>query len=201
MVGLTLAMLTTIAALYAYKSSVVNAVSTKANSMSQNISAALAVQLTRLLPQAGWGVGAGASPPGGAVNVDLVLLSGALLDGKRLAGSAISISSTASVGNAVVWRDALSGVSRCSALIVPAGGGLLMLGPVECVNAAAWSSLQWAAQTPLLPAEALPDASFSVLKTNCWPYSAIPGSQGVAQVTLTGSRSVASSACLTNILQ
>ena len=199
MVGLALAMLATVAALYAYKSTVGNALSTQANSRAQNISASIAVQLSRLLPQAAWGIGAGATPPGGSANTDVVLLTGAEFNGSRLSGAAAVISGAARVGNAVVWDTAISGTTQCHVLALPGSGGLLLAGPVACASAAAWKSLSWPSPSVLLPADALAEASFTVVKAACWPYASIQGGQGAVQVTLNGSGSAAASACLTNI--
>lgn len=200
MVGLALSTTSVVATLYGYKSIVVNSLSSAANSRAQNVNASVALQLSRIAPQAGWGLGAAATPPGAAVNTDFVLVTGASLAGGTLSGSVTAITAVAQSGNAVVWDSAASGTTQCSALLATSDGGVSLLGPVACANATGWNTLSWLTPVPLLAPASLLNASFAALKTSCWPYSAIAGGQGAVQVTLSGSSSAATSVCLANLV-
>lgn len=199
MVGIALSMMTVLAAMTAYKALINNSLSSSANSKTQNVGATLSVQLSKLLPQAGWGVGAAAAAPGGTVDQDVVLLTGASLSGSALSGTASAIGAAAGTGNAIVWDSAISGTLQCSALLIPSAGSLILLGPIACAKAAVWSTLSWTTSAGLLPADSLPGAAFAAQKSNCWPYASVAGGQSAIKVSLTGVMSTATAVCLTNI--
>lgn len=199
LVGILLSMITVLAAMGAYKALVHTSLSSAAHAKTQDVAAGLSVQLARLVPQAGWGVGAASTPMGAVANTDLVLLAGAAFSAGTLSGAAQPIDATVRSGNALVWDSAFEGTVQCSALVAPSDGGLLLLGPVACTNAAQWAGLAWPAATTLLAADALPGAGFTAQRTECFPYISVEGGASAVQVTFTGTQSAATVFCLTNI--
>jgi type II secretory pathway component PulJ len=198
LIGMVLCMVTTVGVLAAYKGIVNNAQSSLLVSKSSNLNATVALVASRLLQQAGWGMGVASTPPGGRTNTDIVLLSAAALANGTLTGSTQSIGATSVSGNAVVWDSAISGTVQCSALIQSAGA-LSRLGPVSCASAAQWGSLNWGSAQSIAPSGSYATAALQAQTTTCWPYGGGPGVQPAVLVTLSNSGTVASSVCLTNI--
>lgn len=200
MIGLALSMMALVALLYAYRGIVVNtkSVSTQGKSQAQVTSSLLALE--QLIQQAGWGSGPTASPPGGAVGTDLVLLSNASLTGTTMVGTPVSIASAVQTGNALVWDSSLSGTTKCTALLI-VNGGITQYGPVACTNASYWLTLAWTPAVVLVQPQTLgTTAAFQAQRTACWPYGGGPnGLQTVAQVTLANVGSSTPSVCLLNI--
>lgn len=198
MVGLAMSMVTTLGLLFAYKGLVTNTKEVAASSQRSNQSAALAVALGRMIQQAGWGQGVTATPPGGAADTDLVLLAGAGVNQGHLAGTPLSLGIVPQTGNAVVWDTQVNGSQQCSALVV-ISGGLMLLGPVGCSNAASWADIDWSAGTPLAPSGSFGALSLSAARGSCWPYGGGPGVQSAVVLQVLGLSSSASSYCLSNI--
>lgn len=200
MMGIIVSMVAIIGLLFSYKNLLANASSviTKASTSSQ--SSTNAILVARNLQQAGWGVGAAATPPGGAANTDVVLLSSAILSGTTLTGTPVTLSTASASGNALIWDTKINGTLSCSALVLN-NGGLTLIGPIACINAAAWSSLIWplSSQTPLNIPNTFNNANFTAQRTTCWPYGAGLGSQSGLFVTLNGIGSQATAICLSNI--
>lgn len=151
------------------------------------LAAGMAVQ------EAGFGI---AAPQAGT---HLVVLSGAALNGGTLSGSPVG---EGTEGNAVVWAEAASGTTRCTALLSPTGsgqGGLRRLGPAPCADATAWAGLAWTAAV-LSDAPAAPVA-LAWQAGACRPFG-IAGTAGHVLLTLraVNSNGVAlrSSQCLAN---
>ena len=138
--------------------------------MLRNITAALTVQLPKLLPQAGWGMNVDEETPGGRLNTDLVLLSNATFQTGRLSGNAQVIGGASSAGNALVWATAIDGAVQCRALVATTAQGLQLLGPKSCANAAAAAGSDWGPAVSLAPADAASSLGFSVRTASCWPF-------------------------------
>jgi len=198
MVGLTLSMISVVAIMMAYKGVVHsgNAVVANTTRVSQGVS--LAVSTPRLLQQAGWGMGASATPVGAAANTDLVLLSSSTLNNTSLTGTAATIASAQSTGTALIWDTKITNVVKCWAL-VSAGGGLSLLGPADCTAASNWAQVTWGSRTDLAPPDSFTGLTFAVAKGNCWPYGGGPGVQPGVVVTLQALGSAANTLCLSNV--
>ncbi len=198
MVGMALSMISVVALMMAYKGVVHsgNAVVANTTRVSQGVS--LAVSTPRLILQAGWGMGATATPVGAAANTDLVLLSSSTLSNTSLTGTAATISSTSSTGTALVWDTKITGDVKCWAL-VSSGGGLSLLGPANCTAASNWLQVTWGNRTELAPPQSFTDLTFAVAKGSCWPYGGGPGAQPGVVVTLQALGTAANTLCLSNL--
>jgi len=198
MVGIVLAMVASLALLFAYRAIVLDGLSAKAAAKQQDQGASASVAFITQMGQAGWGDGPTATPPGGAANTDIVLLSGATLSGSTLSGTPTPITSKPSTGNAVVWDTQVNGPMQCSAMLIT-NGGVQRLGPTPCTSAADWAQLNWTQQNALIAPGVFKDATFSVHQTICWPFGGGNGLQPAVQVTLNNAGSVSNSVCLVNI--
>lgn len=198
LVGMLLSVLCALTAMQVWRVSVLNSTSSHASAEQQSISAALSVQLPRLVSQAGWGMGAGNATPGGTLGQDLVLLQGATFTGGVLSGSPVSAGSGSSVGNALIWSSSVSGAVTCSALVAQPATGLSLLGPMPCTNAAGAASASWSASTLLAGAEGLPPLLFNVSSASCWPYGEEAGRPS-ATLSVTGPAPALPGVCLLNI--
>jgi hypothetical protein len=170
MVGLALSLLCVVVAMHTYRVTVLNSRHASVVARGQNISAALTLQIPKLLPQAGWGLNVAEETPGGRLNTDLVLLSSATFQAGRLSGTTRSIGSASLTGNALIWATAIEGSVQCRALVTTAARGLELLGPKACANAAAATGIDWDSPVTLAPAEAASSLGFSVRTTACWPF-------------------------------
>jgi Tfp pilus assembly protein PilW len=199
MVALALAMICLVTALQAYRTMVVGSRSASTSARSTGSASALAVQLGRVLPAAGWGMGADKSPPGGTMNQDLVLLADATLSSSgRLSGSVQTLAAGTRSGNALAWSSLLDGTLKCSALVSSQTLGLRLLGPKACANAAAGINSSWNDAVVLAPAGAFPLLVFEVASSDCWPYGG-PLRRSAASVHVAGVRGTLPGICLPNI--
>lgn len=198
MVGITLALICAVAALHVYRTSVLNARLAATNARSGSVAAALALQTAKLLAQAGWGMGAGLSIPGGRINTDLVLLSGASANGGQLGGSTVAIGTTPQTGNALIWASALGGTIQCRALLLDAARGPELWGPQDCASAVAALAANWTQRTPLAATNVLTSPQFQVSMGTCWPFGGGLSRPG-AQVQVTGTPYALPATCLPNI--
>ncbi|MES2715722.1 MAG: hypothetical protein V4795_08155 [Pseudomonadota bacterium] len=202
MVGMLMLMGSAGALMVSYRSVVQNGVAASANAKrSTEVASGLLAAMFELR-QAGFGQGASNAKPGGAVNVNLVLLNGAAMSGASLAGAAQAVGTTVVSGNALVWDTGINGSVQCSALVGTAAGALLRLGPVPCAQASAWGSLNWGSPTQIITIGA-GAVSMQVQKTSCWPYGLAPAASAsipsLVQVTVVGTGTGAASACLASL--
>ncbi|MEI8034782.1 MAG: hypothetical protein WCH96_04840 [Betaproteobacteria bacterium] len=201
MIGLSLGVIAVLAMMFAYKSLVSNALSFTQSTSLVNQSLTSALVLNRILVPAGYGIGPTLSTPGGAVNTDIVLISGASLSGQSLTGTQVSISASSASGTALVWDSNTSGSIQCSGLIFNSNT-LSRLGPEDCTGATQWSSLTWSSSQPLTGSSSFTGITFSVMTTTCWPYMGGTGTtKNGVQVTLNGlsAYTTATTYCLPNI--
>lgn len=198
MVGLVLSLICAVAALHAYRATVLNSRAAAVASRAHNVSASLSLQVGKLLSQAGYGMNGTDTNPGGKVDTDLVLLANASLTNGRLSGTPTPISTTSQTGTALVWSTALGGTTNCYALVAGRGVGMQLLGPQACANAAAATSATWADKTPLVSAEVFPDMSFQAVVADCWPFGGSDLRHSV-NVTVLGARSALPATCVLNI--
>lgn len=145
----------------------------------------------------------------------LVVLTNAALADSVLSGTPASLGAT---GNAVVWAENATGTPqpRCSALLAPSGsdkGGLRKLGPVPCADAAAFSTLDWTTELPLMDAPTTPVAdppaaplvAITWRAAACTPFGIAAGTGAPEKVllTLTADNSngvqLETSQCLVNV--
>lgn len=200
LVATAVSLLCVVAALQAFRTAVLGARGSADAVRQANLSSALALQLGKLLPAAGWGLGASASPPGGVLNQDFVLLTGAALNSGTLTGTRVSIGAPGAGGNAVVWASRMDGVTtRCSALLASTVTGLVRLGPKNCASVQAALDSTWATQSSLAPAGNYGSGlRFQVTSSNCWPLGGALIRSG-AQVELLNARGTFPAICLPNI--
>ncbi|MBK1687916.1 hypothetical protein EV684_108107 [Rubrivivax gelatinosus] len=199
LVAMALALICLVTALHAWRAVVVGSRSTGSAARFTGTASGLEVQLAKLLPAAGWGIGGGSSNPGGTLNQHLVLLANATLSGTNgLSGSQQTLSATAHAGNAIVWATAIDGSLACSALISRASQGLQMLGPKPCTTALSALGSSWDEVVTLVPQGVFPDLAFSVGTAECWPYGG-PLKRSSASVQVSGVRDTLSAVCLPNI--
>ena len=174
--------------------------------------AAADAQLTAALLRAGLAVqDAGYGIASASLDTQLVVLSGAALNGRALSGSTVA---TGSSGNAVLWAMNTTGTAQCAGLLFKAtnggGGGLFFLGPVACSagSVSGWSSLSWTAtrwaDRPANQAAAAYNQtaiSFSVASTACKPFGLTASSGNVLWTLSSTNRSgapLAEQQCLFN---
>lgn len=205
MVGLVLSMVVALAMLSMYK------VSARYGGLAGQDAAADA-QLTAALLRAGLAVqDAGYGIASASLDTQLVVLSGAALNGRTLSGST---EATGSSGNAVLWAMNTTGTAQCAGLLFKAtnggGGGLYFLGPVTCSagSVSGWSSLNWTAtRWADRPANQASNAynqtaiSFSVASTACKPFGLTDSSGNVVWTLASTNRSgapLAEQQCLFN---
>jgi len=205
MVGLLLSMVVALAMLSMYK------VSARYGGQAGQDAAADA-QLTAALLRTGLAVqDAGYGIASASLGTQLVVLSGAALNGRALSGSTVA---TGSSGNAVLWAMNTTGTAQCAGLLFKAtnggGGGLFFLGPVACSTGSVsdWSSLSWTAtrwaDRPAYQASNTYNQtaiSFSVASTACKPFGVTASSGNVVWTLASTNRSgapLAEQQCLFN---
>ncbi|BAL97117.1 hypothetical protein [Rubrivivax gelatinosus] len=199
LVAMALSLICLVTALQAYRAVVLGSRGTGTAARVTGTASALEIQLARLLPAAGWGIGGGSATPGGTLNQHLVLLANATLSGSNsLSGSTQTLSATAHAGNAIVWATAIDGSLACSALISRAAQGLQLLGPKPCSTAQSALNSNWDEVVTLVPQGVFPDLGFTVGTAQCWPYGG-PLKRASASVQLSGVRATLPAVCLPNI--
>lgn len=144
MVGLVISMITILAMLTVYKTTLRSASETGRGAATdgQRLSALFAAQT--LLQEAGYGVASA------AFGTDLVVIAGASLDSSsnQLSGSVVG--GLPASGNAIIWGTKTATAYMCNGLYAPASGGLTRLPAIACTNASAsWNSVVWT-QTKLV---------------------------------------------------
>ena len=193
MVGLLLSAVVALAMLSTYK------VSARYGGLAGQDAAADA-QVTAALLRAGLAVqeaGFGIAPA--SLGTQLVVLSGAALNGTALSGSAVA---TGTSGNAVLWALNTTGTAQCAGLLfnaaISGNGGLYFLGPVACSvgSVSGWSSLAWTAtrwaDRPANQAAAAYNQTvitFSVASTLCKPFGVTASSGNVVWTLASTNRS------------
>lgn len=195
MIGTVISMILVVGALVLFQNTAKRTAEARQDILSdaQRTSAFLSAGIT--LQDAGFGI----STP--TVGTHLVWLRNATFSGSTLAGTAISAGTalTAGVAYAIVWSENITGTMRCSAILAPLTGGLSKLGPVNCANAAAWSSLTWTVNT-LSDTPATP-VSIQLQAINCQPFG-ITTNEGTLQVTFRANNSngveLSANQCLVN---
>lgn len=198
LVALVLSMLSIVAAMHAYRTTVVNARLANLNAREQSVAATLSVQLNKLLPQAGWGLRANEEIPGGRLNVDLVLLEGASFSKGMLSGSLKVLADAPQVGTALVWATAIEGGMQCFALASGPGKGLSLMGPKNCADANSALSTPWDNAAQLVPVDVYADLQLQVQMAECWPFGGSMTRRS-PQVELLGTRNELAPSCLANI--
>lgn len=199
LVAMALALVCLVTALQAYRAVVIGSRSTSTAARVTGTASGLELQLSRLLPAAGWGIGGASAQPGGTLNQHLVLLANATLSGTNgLSGSQQTLSATAHAGNAIVWATAIDGSLACSALISRTGQGLQLLGPKPCSTALSALGSSWDEVVTLVPQGVFPDLGFTVGTAECWPYGG-PLKRASASVQVSGVRDTLPAVCLPNI--
>lgn len=201
MVGLALALICVIVAMHTYRVSVLATRDASVSAKTYNATAALSIQLQKLLPQAGWGIGATATPPGGRANVDFVLLQGASATQNSLGGTAVVVGSVSAQGNALVWATKIDGSVKCYAIVSEATAGVILRGPQDCVDAATAAAGNWTTSVLLVAPDVFPQLAFSAAISRCWPYggASAAAAKDSVQVSVTGTRYALPQPCLTNI--
>ncbi|WP_428311047.1 PilW family protein [Hydrocarboniphaga sp.] len=201
MVGMLLSILGAVSLMTLYRTIVGQSVQSRQRAAQDGGLAAATLSAQMELQNAGYGIGSSAARA--AANTDLVMLSGAALNGSgQLSGTAVTIASgsTAS-GNAIVWGSRPATAYECSALLVQSSGLLLLRASGSCSAATQWATLSWTQSAELIPAGGIGSAGatlFRVDKTMCWPYGL--GSMSALRVSLWDDNSAwKTSACLTNI--
>ena len=196
MVGLVLSMVVALAMLSMFK------VSARYGGQAGQDAAADA-QLAAALLRAGLAVqDAGYGIASASLDTQLVVLSGAALNGSVLSGSTVSAGSS---GNAVLWAmntTETSGSENCAGLLFlnssGGSGGLYYLGPVACSGGSVsgwaslgWSSTRWADRPANQDAAAYDQTamSFSVASTSCKPFGVTSRSGAVAFTIASTNRS------------
>lgn len=201
LVGLALALVCVVAAMHTYRVSVLNTRTAMASARTYNATAALSLHMNKLMPQAGWGLGATEPVPGGRVNVDFVLLQGAKATGPELEGDTVAVSATGQKGNGFVWSTAIDGSTKCYAMVFESPAGVTLRGPLACVNALTASDATWPAPVVLVAPEVFSALSFTASLSTCWPYSgatALSARESV-QVQISGARHPLPNLCLANV--
>jgi Tfp pilus assembly protein PilW len=201
MVGMLLSILGAVSLMSLYRGIVGQTVQSRQRAAQDGSFATATLSAQMELQNAGYGIGS--SSARAAANTDLLILSGASLNGDgHLSGTAVSIASgsTAS-GNAIVWGSRPASAYECSALLVQSAGLQLLRASGSCSAATQWNTLTWTQAAELIPAGGLGSASSTVFradKTLCWPYGV--SSMSALKVTLWDDSSAwKTSACLTNI--
>lgn len=198
MVGIALSLVCVVAALHTYRASVLNGRSAATHARASNATAALALQISKLLPQAGWGMGAAEANPGGKANTDLVLLQEASATTRQLGGQLVSIASGSQAGNAMVWATALEGSVQCRALVIDPARGVELWGPQACTSAVAGHLAQWEQKVTLVAPDVLPRLQLQTTVGSCWPFGGGLARESV-QVRVTGTSYALAPTCLPNI--
>ncbi|QLI81764.1 hypothetical protein HZU75_09585 [Chitinibacter fontanus] len=141
-----------------------------------------------------------------------VITTAALSADNKLTGTLST--TTTRTGNAIVWRSLDTGVSKCSGLLSPAEGGLLLLNAADCANASEWNTLTWTTTQIMSAAHSkttadvtsteIDDAVLITVKTqNCTPLgiSAVNGNVLVElKVKNSNNLDSSQSTCLANFV-
>lgn len=195
MIGLVISMIVVVGALALFQNTAKRTATARQDVLSdaQRTSSFLSAGLS--LQDAGFGI---TTPTAGT---HLVWLRNATISGTTLSGTAISAGTalTAGVPYALIWAENITGTVRCSGILAPLTGGLRKLGPVNCTNAAAWSSLAWTnsllSDTPATP------VTIRLETVNCQPFG-ITTNEGTLRVTFSANNSngvaLSASQCLIN---
>lgn len=200
MVGLLLSITGAVSLMSLYRGIVGQTVQSRQRANQDGGFAAATLSAQMELQNAGYGIGN--SSARAAPNTDLVMLSGAALDGDgNLGGSAQTIATGSTVsGNAIVWGSRPASAYECSALLVQNAGLKLLRASGSCSAATQWNTLTWTQIAELIPAGGIIGSAtlFRVDKTQCWPYGV--SSKSAVKVTLWDDSSAwKTSACLTNV--
>jgi len=156
-------------------------------------------QITAALLRAGLAVqDAGFGIASASLGTQLVVLSGAALNGTLLTGTTVA---TGSSGNAVLWAMN-TGTAQCAGLLFDAStsgtGGLYYLGPLTCSagsvsswGSLAWNATRWADRPANQAAVAYNQTAitFSVASTACKPFGLTASSGNVVWTLASTNRS------------
>jgi Tfp pilus assembly protein PilW len=201
MVGLLLAILGAVSLMTLYRMIIGQTVQSRQRASQDGSFATATLSAQMELQNAGYGIGSTSARA--AANTDLVIVSGAALNGSgQLSGTAQTIATgTTSSGNAIVWGSKPASTYTCSALLVQSAGMVLLSASGSCTAATQWNTLTWTQTAQLIPAGGIGTVVspvFRVDKTACWPYGV--SSMSALKVTLWDDASVwKTSACLTNL--
>lgn len=223
MVGMVISLITALAMLSVYKTV---AKVTAESKLGGNIDGQIAVGLLtadKTLQSAGYKGGDTAATTS-VYSSDLLLIQNATLAGSTLTGTAYGTppTTTAVIGNALIWQVNSSGTYELQGIYAPTTGGLIMIKSSTAVTtspsaiSSSWSGAAWTSQ-PLVtaPSTTIPSAmnaglstisiSYTGATTKCQPFGSTSNTTGgsyVVTINTTGysgnQQAIQSTTCLIN---
>lgn len=171
MVGLTISLIVTVAAMLVFKNVATTALASRQSSSADSLFLSSSISAGMLLHDAGYGI----TDP--ELGTHLVVVTGATLTSNRLSGTLAT--GATHEGNAVIWEFQPGTVRQCAGLYFTADDGLQHLPAVNCSGASAWSTLTWA-PVMIAPPPSTPDI-FTMIAINqgCKPFGVTTGSGNV----------------------
>lgn len=208
LVGLFLALLSSVTVLSLFKSVTRNSVSEKNNATQDSLVSSVFMSAQLDIQKAGFGIeasgtanncsGSTSSSASGKANADFVLLENATLDTSsdehtKLKGTQLTIDNTGKTGNAIVWHWNENSASMCEALIAYpydstassiTSSRVVRLGPIACTgkDASNWNTINWNTYD-LSPANRLGGGQLTftdVKQESCVPFGKGTASAGLS---------------------